>query len=250
MRTKEHIEGFYFPSFELKFEKPVSLGFEWNDFPENKDWGMEKKYLEDHNPGHRKNVLEVIYAQVLEAVKQSGASPDVCLAVAAWAVEKSISIKSCVQKVEINPNLNQVCVVFEKGGSRLFTSLDLDQYHIPSLAGYSQEEMRLMQEKNKGNIWETLLSMAAHPKRKDCQLEVGGSRFAPGFLFSERGPLDLVMIARPRKQPNQLPEVLARFPVGKLVLTPPEKEILKKSENGVRKILEARKNREESKLAA
>ena len=224
--------------------------FEPNDFPENPDWGIERKFLDYPNDvDYRKNTGDVNFARAFAEAKKQGLSDDLCLAVAACVRESGYGIKPdrnypmdgmevTVKAVEglpdgmTSPPLVEMTVSYVNGNNRRFSMEQILQHHIPTLTG---RELT-----NGAQLPEELWHMATHPAAGKTPIKLGRMHVSDGWM--NHSPTRVIGLYSPSiDEKRAAPVLYAKFPIDRLDLAANERALLSEAgEDGFALVMKER----------
>lgn len=219
-------------TLNLDFKKDVVGDFADNDFPKNDEWGMNDEALKTKDLSAGKNFETLNYARALEVAKQSGATPDIYLAIAAAAAATSKTIKSgkifLLKGVSIQKSEGKVTLMFGEGGEQKIdlSATEIAKYHIPTIAGYGNVgTQEVLKQKSGGKAPEMLWNIASNPKNDDSGLEIRRFYRTGYQIDGIPEPTDSIGIGRVTDGGNNF-DRLAQFPIDKLNFSQTEKRAM------------------------
>lgn len=216
--------------------------FDHNDFPENPDWGIERRFLDyPADASYRKNTESVNYARAFDTAKQQGLPDDLCLAIAACVREGGFGIQKDnnypIDGMEVqvtavqglpegmqSPPVIEVVVDYVRGNRRRFTMEDVLHYHIPTVTG------RELSTDTAASLPESLWHMATHPEPGKTAVGVGRMHVSAGGFLGETEPTQVIgLYSRPMDSQRATPVLYAKFPIDRLELTDNERTLLREA---------------------
>lgn len=126
-------------------------------FPENIEWGM----INREDPETPDNAYITNFARVLDGLKHIERLPiDIKLAISACIADIGARKCLCVREIVAKPGEN-INITWSDGTSSSFGPEDILRYHLPSLAGYQDQQYDEAMAKSPH---EALLAMALFPR--------------------------------------------------------------------------------------